>query len=95
MGWGFSFLRAFVITIEPHHSVKILKLLAVKRYCALDGDKGWISDPVLKKMDLLGLFRGGHIPLGQSGMAIVLIHMGSAVLVKSKIVAVTTVVQGL
>jgi hypothetical protein len=95
MGQGFSFLRALVINIEPHHSVKLLELLAVNHYCALDRGKEWISDPVLKIMDLHGLFKGLHILLGQSGMAIVLIHMGSAVLVKHKIRVVTTVVQTL
>jgi hypothetical protein len=46
-------------------------------------------------MDLCGLFKGLYIPLSQSGMAIVLIHMSSAVLVKRKIPLVTTVVQAL
>ncbi len=46
-------------------------------------------------MGLCGLFKGDHIPLGHSGMAIVLLHMGSAVLVECKILAVTTVVQAL
>jgi hypothetical protein len=76
-------------------SVKLLKLLVANHYCALDRGKGRISDPVLKIMDLHGLIKGGHIPLGLSGMAIVLLHMGSAVLVKSKILAFTTVVQAL
>ena len=57
--------------------------------------KGQISDPALKVMDLHGLLKGLHIPLGQSGMAIVLIHMSSAVLVKRKIPSITTVVQAL
>ncbi len=46
-------------------------------------------------MDLYGLFKGLHITLGQSGMAIVLIRMGSTVLVKHKIPPITTVVQAL
>ena len=46
-------------------------------------------------MDLHGLFKGLHILLGQSGMAIVLIHMGSTVLVKRKISLITTVVHAL
>jgi hypothetical protein len=93
MGWGFCLLRVLVINIELHHCIKLLKLLAVNHYRALDRGKGWISDPVFEVMDLHGLFKGGHILLRQSGMAIVLIHMGSAVFVKSKILAVTTVVQ--
>ena len=46
-------------------------------------------------MDLHGLLKGLYIPLGKSGMAIVLIHMGSTVLVKRKIPSITTVVQAL
>jgi hypothetical protein len=46
-------------------------------------------------MDLHGLFKGLHIPLVQSGMVIVLIHMGSTVLVKRKIPLITTVFQAL
>jgi hypothetical protein len=95
MGRGFSFLSALVINIEPHHSVKLLRLLMFNHYCALDRGKEWISDSVLETMDLHGLFKGVHIPLGQSGMVIVLIYMGSAVLVKTKFFAVTTVVQAL
>jgi hypothetical protein len=95
MGWGFSFLHALVINIELHHSVKLLKLLAVNHYHALDRDKGRISDPILEIMDLHGLFKGGHTILGQSGIGIVLIHMGSAVLVEISVLAVTTVVQAL
>jgi hypothetical protein len=72
-----------------------LELLAVNHYRTLDRGKGRISDPALKVMDLHGLFKGLHIPLGQSGMAVVLIHMGSAVPVKRKIPLVTTVVQTL
>ena len=94
MGRGFSFLRALVFNIEPHHSVKLLKLLVVNHYCALDRGKGWISDPVLKIMDLHGLFKGGYTILGQGGMGIVLVHTGSAVL-EIKVCAVTTVVQAL
>ncbi len=37
----------------------------------------------------------GHIPFGQSSMVIVLLHMGSTVLVKIKVLAVTTVLQAL
>ncbi len=44
-------------------------------------------------MDLHGLLKGLHIPLGKRGMAIVLILMGSTVLVKRKIPLITTVVQ--
>jgi hypothetical protein len=72
-----------------------MELCAVKQYCTLDRGKGRISDPALKVMDLHGLFKGLHIPLGQSSMAIVLIHMSRAVLVKHKIPLVTTVVQAL
>jgi hypothetical protein len=93
MGQGFSFLCALVINIEPHHIIKLLKLLAVNHYRALDRGKGRISDPVLEIMDLRGLLKRGHISLGQSSMAIVLLYMGSAVLVECKILAVTTVVQ--
>jgi hypothetical protein len=46
-------------------------------------------------MDLHGLFKGLHIPLGQSGMTIVLIHMGITVPVKGKIPSITTLVQAL
>ncbi len=46
-------------------------------------------------MDLHGLLKGLHIPLGKSSMAIMLTHMGSTVLVKSKIPSITTVVQTL
>jgi hypothetical protein len=46
-------------------------------------------------MDLHGFLKGLHIPLGKSGMAIMLIHMGSTVLVKRKIPLITTVVQAL
>ncbi len=46
-------------------------------------------------MDLHGVFKRGHIILGQSGVGIVLLHMGSAVLVKIKVLAVTAVVQAL
>jgi hypothetical protein len=67
----------------------------VNPYGALDRGKGQISDPILQIMDLHVLFKGLHIPLRQSSMAIVLIHMGSAVLAKSKILAVTTVVHAL
>jgi hypothetical protein len=64
MGWGFSFLRALVINIEPHHSIKLMELLAVNHYRTLEKGKGRITDPVLKIMDLRGLFKRGHIPLG-------------------------------
>jgi hypothetical protein len=46
-------------------------------------------------MDLHGLLKGLHIPLGKSGMAIVLIHMGSTVFVERKIPSITIVVQAL
>ncbi len=46
-------------------------------------------------MDLHGLLKGLHNPLGKSGMAIVLIHMSSTVLVEHKIPSITTVVQAL
>ncbi len=95
MGWGFCLLRALVVDIEAHHCIKLLELCAVNYYCTPDGGKGRISDPILEVMDLHGLFKGLHIPLGQSGMAIVLVHMSSAVLVKRKIRSVTTVVQAL
>ncbi len=95
MGQDFSLLCALVINIEPYHCVKLLKLLEVNHYHTLGRGKGWISDPVFEIMDLNGLFKGLHILLGQSGVAIVLIHMGSAVLVKSKILAITTVAQAL
>jgi hypothetical protein len=88
-------LWALVINIEAHHSIKLLKPPVVNHYHAPDRGKGRISDPAFEIMDLHGLLKGLHIPLGQSSMMIVLIHMGSAVLVKSKILAVTTVVQAL
>ncbi len=84
MGLGFCLLQALVINIEPHHCVKILEHLVVNHYRTLDRGKGPISDPTLKVMDLHGLLKGLHIPLGQSGIAIVLIHMGRAVFVKRK-----------
>jgi hypothetical protein len=46
-------------------------------------------------MDLCGLLKGGHTILGKGSMAIVLLYMGSAELVKIKVLAVTTVVQAL
>jgi hypothetical protein len=46
-------------------------------------------------MDLHSLFKGLHIPFGQSGVVIVLIHMGNTVLVKRKVPPITTVVQAL
>ncbi len=95
MGQGFCLLWVLVVDIELHHSVKVLELGAVNQYCTLERGKGWISDPTLKAMDLHGLLKGLHISLGQGGMAIVLIHMSSAVLVKCKIPLVTTVVQTL
>jgi hypothetical protein len=57
MGQGFRVLHGLVINIELHHSVKLLKLLAVNHYCDLDSGKGWISDPILEIMDLHGLFK--------------------------------------
>ncbi len=95
MGQGFCLLQAPVVDIKPHHRVKILELCAVNQYRTLDRGKGRVSDPVLEVMDLHGLFKGLHIPLGQSGMAIVLIHMGSTVIVKRKIPLITTLVQAL
>ncbi len=96
MGRGFCLLQALVVEVEPHHSVKVLDLSAVNLDRTLDRGKGRVSDPVLKVMDLHGLlFKGLHIPLGQSSVAIVLIHMGSTVLVKHKIRSITTVVQAL
>jgi hypothetical protein len=85
MGRGFCLLWALVVDIEPHHRVKTLELCAVNQYPTLDRGKGQIGDPTLKVMDLHDLLKGLHIPLGQSGMAIVLIHMSSAVLVERKI----------
>jgi hypothetical protein len=46
-------------------------------------------------VDLHGLLKGDHTILGKGGVAIVLLHMGSAVLVKIEILAVATVVQAL
>jgi hypothetical protein len=46
-------------------------------------------------VDLPGLLKEGHTILGKGGMAIVLLHVSSAVLVKIEILAVTTVVQAL
>jgi hypothetical protein len=66
-----------VVDIEAHHHVKLLELCAVIHYRTPDRVKGWISDPALEVMDLHGLFKGLHIPLGKSSIAIVLIHMGS------------------
>ncbi len=83
------------VDIEPHHSVEILELLAVNQYRTLDRGKGRISDPALKVIGLHGLLKRLHIPLGQSGMVIVLIHVSSAVLVKCKIPSDTTVVKTL
>jgi hypothetical protein len=95
MGRGFSFPHALVIHIKPHHSIEFLEFLVVHHDSALDRGKGQIRDPILKIMDLHGLFKGGHTILGKGGMAIVLLHMGSAVLVKTKVFVVTTVVQAL
>ncbi len=62
---------------------------------ALDRGKGSVRNPVLKVVDLHGLLKGGHAILGKGGVAIVLLHMGSAVLVKIKILAVPTIMQAL
>jgi hypothetical protein len=60
MGWVFCLLEALVINIEPHHSVKLLELLAVNHYCAFDRGIGWISDPALKVMDFRDLLESSH-----------------------------------
>jgi hypothetical protein len=44
-------------------------------------------------VDLHGLLKRDHTILGKAGMAIVLLHMGSAVLLKIEILAVTTIMQ--
>ncbi len=54
-----------------------------------------IRNPILKVVDLHCLLKEGHTILGKGGMGIVLLHVGSAVLVNIKILAVTTVVQAL
>jgi hypothetical protein len=46
-------------------------------------------------VDLHGILKGGHTILSKGGMVIVLLHVGSAVLVKIEILAVTAVVQAL
>jgi hypothetical protein len=95
LGWGFCLLRALEIDIDPHHGLEILEPCAVNQDCALNSGKGQVSDPIFKVVDLHGFFKGRHIPLGKSGMAIVLVHMGSTELVKHKIPLITTIVQGL
>ncbi len=40
MGRGFSLLRALIIHIKLHHSIKLLELLAANHYHALDRGKG-------------------------------------------------------
>ncbi len=83
------------IDIDPHHGLEILEPCAVNHDRALNSGKGWVSDPIFKVVDLHGFFKGRHIPLGKSGVAIVLVHMGSTELVKREIPPITTVVQGL
>ncbi len=61
-------------------------LTAAKDGSVIPSSKYWISH---------GFFKGRHIPLGKSGVAIVLVHMGSTELVKREIPPITTVVQGL
>ncbi len=95
LGRGFFLVRALEIDIDPHHRFKVLEPCAVNQDCALNSGKGRVSDPIFKIVDLHGFFKGRHIPLGKSGVTIVLVHMGSAVLVKSEIPLVTTIVQGL
>ncbi len=92
---GFCLLRALEIYIDPHHGLKILEPCAVNQDCALNSGKRRVSDPIFKVVDLHGFFKGRHIPLGKSGVTIVLVHMGSTVLVKSEIPSITTVVQSL
>jgi hypothetical protein len=46
-------------------------------------------------VDLHGFLERGHAILGKGGMASVLLHMGSTVLVKIDILAVATVMQAL
>ncbi len=95
MGRGFSFLRALIIHIKQHHSIKLLKLLAVHHNCALYIGKGQIRNLVLKVVDLHGLLKGGHTILGKGSMVIVLLHLGSVALVKVEILADTNVVKAL
>jgi hypothetical protein len=95
LGWGFCPLRALEIDMDPDHGLKILEPCAVNQDCALNSGKGRVSDPIFKVEDLHGFFKGRHIPLGKSGVAIVLVHMGSKELVKCEIPLITTIVQGL
>jgi hypothetical protein len=82
------------INIDPHHRLIILEICAVNQDHALNSGKGWVSDPIFKVVDLHGFFEGRHVPLGKSGVAIVLVHMGSSELVKCEIHPITTIVQG-
>jgi hypothetical protein len=95
LGRGFCLLRALEIDIDPHHGLKILEPCAVNQDRALNSGKGWVSDPIFKVVDLHGFFKGRHIPLGKSSLAVVLVHMGSTELVKCEILPITTILQGL
>jgi hypothetical protein len=94
LGRGFCLLRALEIDIDLHHRLEILEPCAVNQDRALISGKGRVSAPIFKVVDLHGFFKRRHIPLGKSGMAIVLVHMGSTELVKREIPPITTVVQG-
>jgi hypothetical protein len=49
----------------------------------------------LQSSGLHGLLKEGHTILGKGGMAIVLLHMGSALLVNIKILVVATIMQAI
>ncbi len=72
-----------------------MELLAAHHNSALDRGKGQIRNFVLEIVDLCGLLKDGHTILSKDGIVIVLLHVGSAVLVKIEILVVTTVVQAL
>jgi hypothetical protein len=60
--------------------------------CGLNRGKRRVRDPIFKIMDLHTFFYGRHTLLGKSGMTIVLVNVGSAVLVEREIPLITTVV---
>jgi hypothetical protein len=95
VGWDFRILQALEVNVKLHHSVKLLKLLAVNHDGALDGSKGRVRNPTVEVVDLHGLLEGDHAILSKDGMSMVLFYMGSTVLVEIKILAVNSIMQGL
>ena len=91
--WDIRLLQALEPNIELHNRVKVLKLLAVNQDSSLDRVEGQILDPLLKVMDLLLFHQFRDHIFREGGMLVVLLHVGSTVLVKGIVLAVTTVVQ--